>query len=236
MKNEQILACIINVFRECDIHSFPFDCLKPFRHYGYKVFSYEQLRSKSAELYDFCISYSEDAFRDGNSKIVAYNSSNSNTGRVRFSLMHELGHVVLDHIGESDHLEYEANYFASNILAPRMAIHYAGCKNANDVAKIFDLSYEASEYAFDDYRRWHRRAVYHMTALDWQMYRHFWNPECKMFAYSINRCFDCDKIIYNKPDIQRCPNCEYRHRMTHVKTYRDYFEEDYDDTKSMWYH
>lgn len=47
--------------------------------------------------------------------------------------------------------EAEANFFASNILAPRMAIHYARCKNEADVARIFEVSCEAAQYAFDDY-------------------------------------------------------------------------------------
>lgn len=236
MKNEQILERTLQVFRECEIFSFPFNCIEPFSHYGYKVFSYGELRSKSKELYDFCMEYSEDSFRDGNSKIVAYNDSEVNRKRVRFSLMHELGHIVLNHYGGSEHNEQEANYFASNILAPRMAIHYAHCMNHAEVSEVFHISLEAADYAFQDYRRWRRLAVYHMSALDWEMYRHFWNKNCKKFVYSMTYCYDCDELLYNQPNVHRCPKCEYRHRMTHIRNCKDIFDEEYDDTKSIWYH
>ena len=69
----------------------------------------------------------------------------------------------MNHTGDSQQNETDANYFASNILAPRIAIHYSECKNANDVSHIFSMSYSAAEIAFDDYRRWRRYVAYHKT-------------------------------------------------------------------------
>ena len=197
MDYNRIVMATIEVFRKCKVHSFPIDCGDLLNHYGYRLFSYKELRDRNPELYRLSLGYSEDAFRAGASKIVAYNPDRPH-GRIRFSLMHELGHHVLDHTGASDQNEKEANAFASYILAPRMAIHYSRCKNANDVARLFDMSFEAADNAFIDYRRWHRNVViYKMSAVDKAMYAHFFNSDQKCFVWSKRSCCFCGKVLYN---------------------------------------
>ena len=163
-----ILDKILSVFEECGVNSFPLDCANLISQYGYRVFTYQELKIKSPELYDICVACSDDAFRDMATKTVAYNTE-APKKRMYFSLAHELGHIVLGHLTETAKTEAEANFFASNILAPRMAIHYAQCKNEADVTRIFEISCEAAQYAFDDYRRWRRSIVSRrnrMTSLD----------------------------------------------------------------------
>ena len=197
MDYNKMVTATIEVFRECDVHSFPIDCGDLLRHYGYRVLTYNELLKKNSELYSLCMEYSEDAFRSGSAKVVAYNPNRPH-GRIRFSLMHELGHHVLDHTGTSDQNEKEANAFASYILAPRMAIHYAKCKNANDVARLFDMSFEAADNAFMDYRRWHRSVVvYKMSTTDKAMYAHFYNSDQKCFIWSKQNCCFCGRVLYN---------------------------------------
>ena len=206
MDYNKIVTATIEVFRKCDIHSFPIDCGDLLKHYGYRLFSYKELRDRSPELYSLSLGYSEDAFRSGASKIVAYNPDRSH-GRIRFSLMHELGHHVLGHTGVSDQNEKEANAFASHILAPRMAIHYSRCKNANDVARLFDMSFEAADNAFIDYRRWHRNVViYKMSTVDKAMYAHFFNSDQKCFVWSKRSCCFCGKVLYNSME-SHCKIC-----------------------------
>lgn len=206
MDYNRIVMATIEVFRKCKVHSFPIDCGDLLKHYGYRLFSYKELRDRNPELYRLSLGYSEDAFRAGASKIVAYNPDRPH-GRIRFSLMHELGHHVLEHAGSSDQNEKEANAFASHILAPRMAIHYSRCKNANDVARLFDMSFEAADNAFIDYRRWHRNVViYKMSAVDKAMYTHFYNKEQKCFVWSRQTCCFCGKVIYNSME-SHCKIC-----------------------------
>ena len=206
MDYNKIVTATIEVFRKCGVHSFPIDCEDLLKHYGYRLFSYKELRDRNSELYSLSLGYSEDAFRAGASKIVAYNPDRPH-GRIRFSLMHELGHHVLGHNGVSDQNEKEANAFASHILAPRMAIHYSRCKNANDVARLFDMSFEAADNAFIDYRRWHRNVVmYKMSATDKAMYAHFYNKDQKCFVWSKQNCCFCGRVLYNSME-SHCKIC-----------------------------
>lgn len=186
MRNEEIQRCVLDTLITCGIHSFPIDCFHIIQQYNFKIMKYSELSTKK---YQACMELSEDSCLIGDT--LYYNDDSIST-RIRFSIMHELGHYLLNSQAEID-----ANKFASYILAPRMAIHYANCKNFKDVAKLFDLSSEAAEYAFDDYRRWHRIAVYKMSELDKAMYKHFYNQEAKKFVYKEERCYGCGSMKYN---------------------------------------
>ena len=204
-----ILGRILSVFRECEVNSFPLDCVGLINKYGYRVFTYQELKSKSPELYEMCITCSDDTFRDMATKTVAYNTE-ALKRRVYFSLAHELGHIVLGHLAETPKTEAEANFFASNLLAPRMAIHYSNCKNEADVARIFEVSCEAAQYAFDDYRRWRRYIVSRhnrMTALDRAMYYHFYDDNYKRFVYCRKECRHCGKEYVNS-EWRICEKCK----------------------------
>lgn len=215
MKECEIQRKIVSVFTECEVHSFPVDCKELLAHYGYKIYSYTELRRKSKALYDMCLAYSEDAFRYSTGKIIAYNSDKPAT-RIHFSLAHELGHHVLGHQGtaeifsdgpdvdqkkkEARRFEIEANYFASHLLAPRLVMYYADCRSAWDVSDIFQLSEQAARIAYDDYLDWHRKFLCRNRQPDQaeqDMYRHFYQKEQGCFVWSIRKCGICGKTIYN---------------------------------------
>ena len=69
--------------------------------------------------------------------------------RQRFSLAHEITHIVLEHDSQNDINEAEANFGASYLLAPTSLILIPPFKNIllnpEKVAKIFDISKPAAE-------------------------------------------------------------------------------------------
>lgn len=200
-----ILNTVIQVYKNYNIRYFPIDCFSLLKKQGYTVFSYQQLNQQNPLILEFCDGYSSEAFIDGNNKIVAYNEK-KNFQRVRFSLMHELGHIVLNHRGEQKIYEQEANFFASNILAPRMVIHYANCKNAQDVSTLFQLSLQASDIAFNDYRKWQRMIAYKWSYQDKQMYEHFYNEKENVFVYQAKLCPTCGREIQDR-QYEECLSC-----------------------------
>lgn len=86
-----------------------------------KIVTYSELK----ENYNFIGSnISEFAFCScqKNRYIIAYNDSQPSDA-IRFSLAHELGHYILDHVyhwneAENDKFEKEANIFARNLISP----------------------------------------------------------------------------------------------------------------------
>lgn len=147
---------ILLVYKECKVNSFPLDCFMILKHYGFTIRTYEEAKLKDPELYEAIRSYSDDAMKFRN--YVYYNRW-GNIGRIRFSLMHELGHHILGHKGESKQNEDEADYFASNILAPRSIMDNLKCHNAEDVHNVFEISYSAANRAWYDYRHGYRTSV-----------------------------------------------------------------------------
>lgn len=216
MNYAHIKFATLNVFKECNVRSFPIDCFQILEFYDLKAHSYKSLPD---ELKEYCMKYSEDALNYKDK--ICYND-NLPLGRIRFSLMHELGHVILKHSRKKTReLEQEANLFASNILAPRMAIHYAGCKNQSDVSKLFHMTNEAAQYAFEDYRRWHRWTIYHkMNPFDKAMYSHFYDEKQNKFIYNVKQCAYCGDEICNSMDYI-CKKCNTPNRYYLQKTTYD---------------
>lgn len=201
MDREKIILATLNVYNKFSIQSFPIDCVAILNAYGMKVESYATQSPKKKKL---CFYYSEEAYT---LKRTVYYNDKKPLGRIRFSLAHEIGHIVLGHEEpRTEEQEKESDCFASYFLAPRMAIHYSGCKNHVRVAKFFNISIEAAQYAFDDYRRWHRRAAYKMDKYDKAMYSHFYNDELKGFVYSIKTCKLCGKVLLNEKS-DYCSEC-----------------------------
>jgi hypothetical protein len=201
LEHTEINNKILEVIIRCNIKSFPLNCNDMVNRLGYKLYKYSEL---SEEKRKSCFMVSDESLKLFDN--IFYNDGKTNN-RIRFSIMHELGHIELGH-GEyrDEKKEAEANYFASNMLAPRMAIHYSRCNNHVHVARLFNISIEAAQIAFDDYRRWHRRAVYKMDGFDKAMYSHFYNEKHKGFVYNIKTCMFCrEELLNEKSDY--CEHC-----------------------------
>ena len=77
--------------------------------------------------------------------------------------MHEVGHILLKHVGDTKENDDETNYFASHLLAPRILIHKYKCHDAIQIHDKFGLSYQASNRALMSYKEWFRNISYSTT-------------------------------------------------------------------------
>ena len=87
---------------------------------------------------------------------VIYYNDEMPDRRIRFTIMHELGHIVLDHTEHSELAESEANYFAKYALAPPPLVHNLEIGDYLELADKFDLSYECAYYSMQKYFKWRR--------------------------------------------------------------------------------
>lgn len=94
--------------------------------------------------------------RSGDRCYVFYNMEQP-PGRVRFTIAHELGHVLLGHLGDGEHTvynresssenapeEHTANVFASRLLAPACVLHALGAVTPEQIAAVCDISMAAA--------------------------------------------------------------------------------------------
>ena len=192
-----IYGKILDAYKKSGTDSFPISAKDILHYHGYTIVPYSFLEEKRQGLAEMCFQYSEDAFRFKN--LIYYNDMQPKS-RIDFSLMHELGHILLEHQGEYDWQEIEANNFASNILAPRIAIHYARCTSPEDVKRRFGLSPEASNYAYDSYLSWFEHIEKNgnkISRIDKKIYDHFYNDKYKIFVWNKSNCRLCGKTVMN---------------------------------------
>lgn len=210
MDCNEIRSKAADVLIECNVKQFPLDCFYILSHYDYKIYTYAQLKRKNIELYHMCIAYSEDAFRNGALKIIAYNETKP-VVRIRFSLMHELGHHILEHKNDSPENEREANYFASNILAPRLAMYYTKSRLSEEIAGIFNISVQAAFYAVADFNEWADEVQRSgMLPHDRALYRQFYNSSYDGFVFHTEKCEFCGTILYNTMSAICSKGCSLR--------------------------
>lgn len=143
----------LDVFRKCRVSSFPIDCFSILKQHGYKLHTYEEIKQSNMLLYSLCIKYSNDAFHYKST--ICYNQNIADT-RIRFSLMHELGHHILRHAEETEPFELEADFFASNILAPRAVIEHEGLTAATEIKDYFNVSITAANRIIASYHKWQK--------------------------------------------------------------------------------
>lgn len=74
---------------------------------------------------------------------IYYDDSDS-VERQRFTVMHELGHIILDHKEDSDLAEICANYFASYALAPSPIVVKYFCYDYKSISEKFFVSHECA--------------------------------------------------------------------------------------------
>ena len=73
---------------------------------------------------------------------------------MNMTILHEIAHCVLDHNGESEEEEAEANFFAKYAAAPPPLVHLIRPQSAKHIEEVFCLSYTAAVNAFNYYHKW----------------------------------------------------------------------------------
>ena len=85
---------------------------------------------------------------------IYYNDIGITTGRINMTILHEIGHCVLDHTGRSPEEEAEAAFFAKYAIAPPPLINLIHPRESNEIEYFFGLSNEASIFSFNYYKKW----------------------------------------------------------------------------------
>jgi Zn-dependent peptidase ImmA (M78 family) len=84
----------------------------------------------------------------------SYYNDKKDYGRINNTIMHEIGHIVLDHTEDSELAEKEVKFFAKYALVPPVLVHKLKIDNPTDIVDHFDVSFEAACYAYSYYKKW----------------------------------------------------------------------------------
>ena len=162
---EEIKADIIDMYEECDVHAFPLNAFDIAEKLQYNVIPYSQLplekriecRTLSKEGCSELDFNSETRMYENN---IYYNDAvDIMQSRIQFTIMHEIGHIRLNHLDvdadKPDAIkESEANFYAAYSIAPPPMINQYNCESPDDLRKYFNTSDEMSGYAYDRYLKW----------------------------------------------------------------------------------
>jgi Zn-dependent peptidase ImmA (M78 family) len=75
--------------------------------------------------------------------VISINTNRSS--RIRFTLAHELGHIILRHEHHDDVSEKEANLFADELLIPTEILIHKRLDDPVNISREFNVSLEAAE-------------------------------------------------------------------------------------------
>lgn len=152
---EEIKNIIVNMFVKYNVSCVPVSGFELATKIGIKVIPYSAILDSKRSL---LFKKSEDGFcvEKMLGKWYMYYNDAKDYGRVNNTIMHEIGHIVLDHTEDSELAEKEVNFFAKFTLAPPVLIHKFQLTCAEEIADIFDISFEAACYAYSYYKKWQR--------------------------------------------------------------------------------
>ena len=97
---EEIKQEVVNLFERYNINCVPISGFEIASKMGIKVMPYS---SKAGEAKRLCLKESEDGFsiRRGSKWYIFYNDDKQ-FGRINNTMLHEIGHIVLDHTEDSE--------------------------------------------------------------------------------------------------------------------------------------
>lgn len=157
---EYIKETVVELFEKNNIQSIPIDPFDIAHKLGVRIISYSSMNpaalAQARAISDdgFSMQVDETIGPFGVDQwYICYNDKMSEK-RIRFTLMHEIGHIVLDHTEASDLAESEANFFAKYALAPPPLVHRICAEDYMDIAHAFQLTDECASYAFQYYIKW----------------------------------------------------------------------------------
>lgn len=152
---EEIKRIVVRMFVKYGVSCVPINGFEIAHKMGIKVIPYSAIAPSKRWL---LIKKSEDGFsvKRTNGQWYIFHNDEKDYGRVNHTIMHEIGHIVLDHTEDSELAEKEVKFFAKYALAPPVLIHKLKLNHPESISQIFEISYEAAYYAYDYYQKWWR--------------------------------------------------------------------------------
>lgn len=171
---------ILNLYKKMDRITYP---IQPEKLLSYlpqqcRILTYQKMAELSCcSVNDVAILCKSDSGAthldvEQNRCLILYNSS-MNSGRVLWTLCHEIGHICLNHLEVLDEheiaymdrhesysmFECEADYFAWNLIAPLPIMRKMGVKTIAEIQHIFGFSSQAAALQYDRYYKWCRSHI-----------------------------------------------------------------------------
>lgn len=150
---EFIKGEVVAILENCNIRCIPISGYDLANKLGIRLMPYSELKAKQ---FMAAMKISSDGFyvEDALGNDIIYFNDSVAYKRRNMTILHEIGHCVLDHKGESDVEEMEANFFAKYAAASPPLIHFLSTKSPKSIEDTFRISHKAAVYAYSYYQKW----------------------------------------------------------------------------------
>lgn len=141
------------MFEDLNYFQIPVDVFEISRRLQIRVIPYSILNKEILEIFQLI---SPDGFSILNQKEKCYEiyyNEKKLPSRTSFTIMHEIGHIMLNHNEASNETEEEANFFAKLALVPPFLIYYYNLRTPDEIALKFKISKMSAKYIYDDFTK-----------------------------------------------------------------------------------
>ena len=171
----------------CGVERLPVDLNTIARHLGVRVYAYSRSREllEDTGLAEVAGRVSGLTFYAGAQPVILYNDAET-PQRIRFTIGHELGHIVLGHVRPGEHtrqnrephpgdapMEQAANRFAADLLAPACVLWGLDLHRAEDIAQICKISIQAARFRAERMEILYQRNKFLLHPLERAVYQQF---------------------------------------------------------------
>jgi len=157
---EEIKKTVADIVARYSISSIPVDVFDLAKKLGIRVVPFSEVSEYVwNKIRSFGIPDNIDGFflmaeKYGREVPFIYFDDSRSRGRIRFTMLHEIGHFILNHKEQSTLAEAEANFFAKYMIAPPVIVHQIQPNDYLDLKNRFDISDGCAWNAFSYYIKW----------------------------------------------------------------------------------
>ena len=151
---EKIEIRVVKLYIDLNLTRIPINPFEVAKRLGYIVKRYSDMPNdtrRELKMYaeDGCSFFNPDL----GTWVIFYDDCMPHV-RIRFTIMHEIGHILLEHRHESELARKMADYFAAYALVPSPLMGYSKCEDFTEVADRFDVSTDCAYICFQRFMNW----------------------------------------------------------------------------------
>ena len=165
-----------------NIKSLPIDAFSLAKKLGYKLYTYNEFSLIIGKPIEYLIDkYDNDGFvfwsKNKQCFVICYNS-NLPSNIVRWTITHEIAHVVLGHVSQNTptltrirkinrpQFEIEADGFTRRVLCPSIVLHNCQAFETQEIMALCGISQKAAKFRSDYMKTLEKRGMYRTDPLE----------------------------------------------------------------------
>ena len=163
-KKNRIKNKVLALLLAADIHYLPLDLDQLMYYLQIRPVSFSAARQRGLSIPEQIDGFTVIRYQKGAAQYLLVYKDDTSFERLRWTLAHEIGHIVLGHLerqtADEDKLEEEANYFARELLMPLVVLDRLQARSLADVCRVCGVSRAAAQIRLRDFERydWYRLA------------------------------------------------------------------------------